>query len=321
MISQVAGPRRPRHRRRLQPAATQLLTGRRRRPAQALGAAAGADAVADASRRRDCRGRQRRRQARLHRRRRQDRPQLGPRQARSSPSGSSPAIPTAVSAVAVSPNGQLLASAGDDGIDPLLEPGQRPADRDHRRPRRGRDEPVLQPQQPQLLSASADGSVKLWQLPAAAPKLFAHPDKVTTAVLSPDGTKLLTGCADKQVRLWNLATGAVERPFAGNTLAVLSRRLQRQRGHVAAGGADKSLTVWTAADAKEVKKFANLPAAVQAVAFSPDGKSVAAGLADNSIHLFDLPTGKDVKTLAGHTGPVTAPAIHAQGRTGIRFGR
>ena len=55
----------------------------------------------------------------------------------------------------------------------------------------------------------------------AAPKLFAHPDKVTAAVLSPDGTKLLTGCADKQARLWNLATGAVERPFAGNTLAVL----------------------------------------------------------------------------------------------------
>ena len=136
---------------------------------------------------------------------------------------------------------------------------------------------------------------------------------MTAAVLSPDGTKLLTGCADKQARLWNLATGAMERPFPGNTLAVLCVAFGNNGANVAAGGADKSLTVWTTADAKVVKQFPNLPAAVQAVAFSPGRQVRGRGLADNSIHLFDLAMGKDVKTLAGHTGPVTALLYTAKG--------
>src|SRR5262249_33228106 len=147
----------------------------------------------------------------------------------------------------------------------------------------------------QLLSASADGTVKLWGLPGTPPKALTHMDQVTSTALSPDGTKLLTGCLDKQARLWDLANGNMERPFPGNTLAVTSGAFSANGARVAAGGADKSLTIWNAADGKEVKKFANLPAAVLSVAFQPAGPTpmplVAAGLADNSIRLFDLTQG------------------------------
>jgi WD40 repeat protein len=216
----------------------------------------------------------------------------------------------AVNAVAPSADGKLLASAGDDETIRFWNPSN------------GQQTALLGAHAAavtslafgnngQVLSASADGSVKLWQPPAAS-KLFAHPGQVTSAVLSPDGTRLLTGCSDKQVRLWNLNNGQVERPFNGHTLGVLCVAMNAAGTQAASGGADKTAFVWNAANGKEIKKFP-LAAAVNSVVFSPDGKQLAAGLGDNSIHLFDLAMGKEIKTLTGHSGAVNALTFTSKG--------
>jgi WD40 repeat protein len=210
----------------------------------------------------------------------------------------------AVNAVAVSPDGKTLASADEAGLIRFWDPAK------------GQPTTILGAHagpatslafhsSGQLLSASADGSVKLWQPPAAMASPLVHPGPVTSAVLSPDGTRLLTGCGDKQARLWNLATGQVERPFSGHTLGVLCVAMNAAGTQIAAGGADKTLLIWGAADGKELKKF-TLAAAIHSVAFSPEGKSLAAGLADNTIHLLDVAMGKEIKAFTGHGGAVNA---------------
>jgi WD40 repeat protein len=136
-----------------------------------------------------------------------------------------------------------------------------------------------------LVTASPDGSVKMWRSPSEGPKLYAHPDPLTAAFLSVDGGRLLTACADKQIRLWD----------------------------VGAGGADKMLIAWNAADGKEVAKFAGLSAPVRAVTLTSDGKFAAAGLEDGSVRLFDLTMGKEVKNLPGHVGAVNAVAYLPKG--------
>jgi WD40 repeat protein len=217
----------------------------------------------------------------------------------------------AVNAVAVSGNGQTLASAGDDATIRFWNQanGQQAA---LLGAHAGPVTSLAINNSSQILSASTDGSVKLWQVPAPAGNLLAHPGQVTSAVLSSDGARLVTGCGDKLVRLWNLATGQVERPFTGPTLGVLCVALNAAGTQVAAGSADKTLFLWEAATAKEVKKFP-LAAAVHSVAFTPDGKLLAAGLADNSIHLFDLALGKETKTLNGHKGAVNALVFTSKG--------
>jgi WD40 repeat protein len=216
----------------------------------------------------------------------------------------------AVNAVALSADGKFLASAGDDetirfwnqsnGQQTALIGGHA-----------GSVTSLMFNNGGQVLSASADGSIKLWQQPSGG-KLLAHPGQVASAVLSPDGSHLLTGCSDKQVRLWNVSNGQIERPFAGPSLGVLCVAMNPAGTQVAAGSADKTLYVWNAADAKEIKKF-TLTAAVNCVAFSPDGKLVAGGLADNRIHLFDLAMGKEVKTFTGHSGAVNALKFTSKG--------
>jgi WD40 repeat protein len=172
-----------------------------------------------------------------------------------------------------------------------------------------------------LLSASPDGSVKLWQPVESAGKgTLAHAGAVTAVAISPDGTRLVTGCDDKQVRLWSMAGDKVERTFTGPTLAVLSVAVSRAGDRVAAGGADKSLFVWESPTAKEVRKLTGLSGAVKAVGLPADGKSVVAGLADGSVKLFDLATGKEGKPLTGHKGAVNALALPSKGDTVVTGG-
>src|SRR6266542_163050 len=96
-----------------------------------------------------------------------------------------------VTAVAVSPNGQILASADRDGILRFWNPtnGQQVGLIG------GHDKPLaslsFHPGRQQLLSCSPDGSVKVWQVPLP-PQQLAHGGTINAAMLTPDGTRLLT---------------------------------------------------------------------------------------------------------------------------------
>ena len=218
-----------------------------------------------------------------------------------------------VNAIALSSDGKIIASAGDAGIIRLwaqAKGDQTAAIGAHT----GAVTSLTFVGTTQMLSASADGTLKLWQMPPPPGKsTFNHAGTVTSAVLSPDGARLLTGCDDKQVRLWNLASGQVERTWTGPTLAVQAVAFSPRGDRVAAGSADKGVYVWEAATNKEVKKFVNLPASVQAVALSGDGKHVAAGLADGSVRVFDLATGKEVNAITGHKGAIEALVFTTKG--------
>jgi WD40 repeat protein len=220
----------------------------------------------------------------------------------------------AVNAVAVSPDGKTIASAGDDEVIRFWSPakGEQTAQVGaHARPVVSL---AFNPAGNQVLSASLDGTVKVFAVPVAAGKgVFSHAGAVTSAALSPDGTRLLTGCADKQVRAWNLTTAQVERTWTGPTLGVQAVAWAPKGDRVAAGGEDKSLFVWEAAGMKEVRKLVNLPAAVHSVALSPDGKHVAAGLADGSVRLWDIASGKEENAYTPHKGAVNALLFSLKG--------
>ena len=165
----------------------------------------------------------------------------------------------------------------------------------------------------QMLSASEDGGVKLWVLPLVAPKLFTHPDQITSLVLTPDGAKVLTGGNDKIVRLWNLTSGAKERDYPGPTLPIVQVAISSNGATIAAASADKTVTLWNVADAKVLQKLP-MPAVPQAVAFSADAQSVFVGLADNGIKQIKIADGKDVKVFpAQHKGAIVGLTVSAKG--------
>jgi WD40 repeat protein len=164
----------------------------------------------------------------------------------------------------------------------------------------------------QLASAGTDGTVKLWQVPPAAPKSLAHPDQVTSVVLTPDGARLITGGTDKIVRVWNLANGAKERDLGGHTQPISSVAVSGNGQFLAGGAADNAFSVWKLADGALVKKIGT-PAGVTAVALDPEAKVAAAGLTNNLIQLINPADGKEIRQLTGHGGAISGVVFSPKG--------
>jgi WD40 repeat protein len=69
----------------------------------------------------------------------------------------------------------------------------------------------------QILSASMDNNLKLWDLAGNCLQTFVgHTDAVSSANFSPDGKQIVSASADKNLKLWDLAGNCLQ-TFIGHT--------------------------------------------------------------------------------------------------------
>jgi WD40 repeat protein/serine/threonine protein kinase len=239
-----------------------------------------------------------------------------------------------VRSVAWSPDGTLLASAGNDRQIIL-------ADAETMRIRavlEGHTDRILcvafSPDSRKLLSAGSDETIRLWDVATGVERLrFQGPGSaVGSVVFSPDGHRALSGSFDGLVRLWDADTGGELKRCQGHTGEVVSVAFSPEGRRALSGSKDKTVRLWNLESGEELRRFAGHDAMVRAVAFLPDGRRVLTSnhwawkdgrevpAESYALRLWDVETGEELRQLKGHTNGVQGLALSTDGRRAASAG-
>lgn len=222
--------------------------------------------------------------------------------------------PGAIDAVAISPDGRILATGGAQGSVRLLDletgksqtgpppvPGNvyglafAPGGRD--------------------LAIASDAALIVWNSEAGKARFtITHKPLwyLPRLAFRPDGRLLLAVAPGVNgVRAWDAENGTeVSVPLPDEPAQALAFSPD---GRLLALARGKEIEVWDAAGWRLLRRLAGHTLNVEALAFAPDGR-LASASDDRSIRVWDATTGREVIVLRGHTGGVTCLEFASKGR-------
>jgi WD40 repeat protein len=208
-----------------------------------------------------------------------------------------------VRALAMSPDGKLLASGGDDPAVQLWDASTGKAGLKLV----GHSDWVValafSPDGKLLASGGYDGIVRLWDtttgkklfdLPAQAPvppNTPPPPANIIRAVAFTADSKLLAaGGTDTQIHLFNSTDGKYVRPMAGHTGSITGLAFHPSGTVLVSCGKDRTVRVWNPANGQPYtpQPLEKHTAWVQGVVFVAQGTRLASVGADQTVRLWDL---------------------------------
>lgn len=228
----------------------------------------------------------------------------------------------AVSAMAFIADGkQIVASGGDDGtlrvFDALTGQAISSSIQGHK-------EWVwalaVSPDGHRLVSASEDGSLRLWDIEASGairprtPPMEKHMGPVRAVAFSPDGELIVSGGSDKTLRLWGGHYGNYSGALLEEHNAPVRAVSFSPDGQwIVSAGEDSTLRLWDAHTRWLKKILEGHEDKVLSVSFSPDGQRIVSGSDDKTIRVWHAKTGQPIDVLRGHAGGIGSLAFSRDG--------
>ncbi|MDB9517200.1 WD40 repeat domain-containing serine/threonine-protein kinase [Roseofilum reptotaenium CS-1145] len=136
-----------------------------------------------------------------------------------------------------------------------------------------------------------------------------HTQPVLTLAFSPVEHQLASGSINDAIKIWDFGTGTVYcTPLEHYQSAVtLSLAYHPQGKAIASGGDDRRLQTWFIESDRHQSILH--PRGINTVAFSPEGEYIASGSSGNQIYLWRVDTGELITQLNGHQGDINAIAF------------
>jgi WD40 repeat protein len=224
----------------------------------------------------------------------------------------------AVTRIQFSPDGALLASAGDDKNDGVVTLWDAATGKvvgtlaGH-----GRDVRALAftHDGKTLATGGGDGSVRLWDVASrkqtslvqesrAVPVVEGQAAALLAVAYAPDGSSVATADEDGQVNVYGMSPPRLLRSWLAHADAAAALVYSPDGKTLVSGGYDKVIKFWNPQTGELIRSLSGHKGWVLSLAFSHDGQTLASGSYDRSIRLWNVADGVERKQLAGHKATV-----------------
>jgi len=165
-----------------------------------------------------------------------------------------------------------------------------------------------------IASASADGTVQLWEAETGKAQHFfyGHREAVWSVAWSPDGTAIVSGASDKTMQVWEVTTGRRQLLLTRNA-DVQGVCWSPDSTRVAGGAADGTIQIYDVRQSRLLHTLKGHSAGVWSVAWSQDGFRLASASDDKTVQVWHAVTGQQLLVLRGHSKAVIAVAWSPDG--------
>jgi WD40 repeat protein len=150
--------------------------------------------------------------------------------------------------------------------------------------------------------------------------VLAHEGGVRALAFAKNVKLALSGGMDHTLKLWSVADGKLIRSWPAGDGPVYAVALTPDGRQALSGGLDRVLRVWDATTGQLVRACTPAPGPIYGVAFAPDGRHALTGGFDkngNRALYWDLATGETVQTLSGPDETVASVAFSPDGKKAL----
>lgn len=122
-----------------------------------------------------------------------------------------------------------------------------------------------------------------------------HTKDVNDIIMHPNGTQLLSASSDETIILWNIDDASVEKTYSDQKSAILSIDFTQDGTQFVSAPINGVIILWDTESGDVLSRYTGHVGAVNAVAFAPNDSLIISGGQDDTLRVWDINTGLEVR--------------------------